>query len=100
MNKILFALILLLPAQAMAENQCILYAQLAEKIMEIRQENVPIHELLSLVDDPDSIKDLAIIAYKIPVKKLQSDKRNAAVEFGNLVFMVCEENKEPEGISL
>lgn len=100
MRNLLFAIALLLPMPVMAEDSCYWLAKLAEQIMELRQQNVPITQILDSVDDPDSIKAIVLMAYKMPMQKLPSKKHDIAVEFGNLFYVVCAENEEPKGISL
>jgi len=100
MNKIIaFTLASLLSMPAFAKDTCIDIAKIAELIMEIRQQNTPITELLSEVENPASIKGMAILAYQQPLQKLDSQKQKAIVDFGSLFYMICSK-KEPEGISL
>lgn len=101
MNKIIpFTLATMLSTPVTASDTCLYVAQLAEAIMEIRQENIPITELLSAVEDPETISGMAILAYKHPLQKMPSAKKEAIVNFGTLFFIVCTENEEPEGIAL
>jgi hypothetical protein len=100
MNKIIaFSLASLLSMPAFASDQCIQIAKIAQLVMEIRQQNTPITELLSGVENPASIKGMAILAYQQPLQKLDSQKQKAIVDFGSLFFIMCSKD-EPEGISL
>ena len=100
MNKLIaFSLASLLSMPAFASDQCIQIAKIAELVMEIRQQNTPITELLSGVENTASIKGMAILAYQQPLQKLDSQKQKAIVDFGSLFFIMCSKD-EPEGISL
>ena len=101
MKAIILALALLAPTAASADT-CTQIAQIAERLMELRQENVPIVDILAMVSDPEAIRDLVVLAYKEPLEKSEYRKRQAAINFGNQFFILCVELEEEkvEGISL
>ena len=101
MKKIIIALAMLAttPLAAAPADECVLISQIAERIMELRQENVPITEVLAMTSSPEVIRDMAILAYKQPLQKLQSDKQRAIVDFGAVFYITCTEIEfEDEGI--
>jgi len=98
-----FILAALLSAPAAAEVDCILIAKVAEKIMEHRQQNMTTTQILDMVEEPEAIRDMVILAYRQPLEKSKERKQEAVVEFGLLFLKVCAESEKEqaqEGIRL
>jgi hypothetical protein len=91
--KISIVSLLFLSAPVSADVEiCTEYADLAERIMQIRQDGVPLSEVLSVGSEPEVkelIKTLALIAYKSPRFYGEDAKGIAVSEFSNKVLLQC-----------
>jgi hypothetical protein len=95
-----FILAALLSTPVMASDRCTMVAELAEVTMELRQQNTPITELLKHPNTSEFSRDIAILAYKQPLGKTDTQKRSAVVEFGLVFLEVCLNAEKEEGIML
>lgn len=97
MLKIKFGIVGLLflstPVLADVET-CTKFASLAERIMQVRQDGVPLSEVLNVGSDPEVkelIKSLALVAYKTPRYYGDEAKSEAITNFSDKALLQCLE---------
>lgn len=67
----------------------------AKMVMRARQTGAPISKVMALVDNSELVKirgvlrAMVILAYNEPQAYSNEDKKRAATEFGNQVYMYC-----------
>lgn len=87
MNKLILTLAILLPTAAMADDDnCEGVGELAQVVMEVRQSNVPISEVIKA---SPGFKKLILEAYKEPVWSAERNKKEAALKFRNKFELAC-----------
>ena len=101
MKKIIAGMILtglLISGNAFAQNtkSCKFLANMAEKVMSARQDNVPMLKLVENFQNselPEHIIEgivyLISMAYSTPRYSTERNKRNAAIDFQNRIFNGC-----------
>lgn len=72
-----------------AVDTCVGYSALAEKIMEMRQENISIADMYSVLKGNDVSIALLKEAYKKPAYSTVVNKQREIDAFKNDTFMVC-----------
>jgi len=93
MRKLIIAIVLSVFSIGASANQneCNTLHRVATKIMEVRQQGVPITQVIEATSSSPSFHGLIREAYKIPLKEYQSGKETAINEFANKVYLVCVE---------
>lgn len=68
---------------------CAKHSELAELIMQLRQDNADMVAMYEAVKDDDVAIAMLNIAYDTPAYSLESNKRNEVAEFKNDIFRAC-----------
>ncbi|SOC51018.1 hypothetical protein SAMN05421509_10177 [Chromohalobacter canadensis] len=95
MKKWLAVLLLALPGVAIAQNHeiCSLESQQAEVIMDLRQSDVPMRDLVGMMKAQgmyDKITEVMVrVAYERPAARTDKYKQRQKVEFGNAFYQDC-----------
>ena len=102
MKKIIAGMILtglLISGNAFAgeKDKCELISTVSGAIMEVRQRNVPIQEVLNLAKEIetefgvsyDALHGLIVYAYKQPRYSTEKNQRNAVTDFKNETYITC-----------
>jgi hypothetical protein len=92
--KIKLALIILLTASTVQagtpEEACKSYHELATSLMDARQSGVSLVKAMSITDRK-FLQDLTIKAYKQPRYRVEENKKRAAEDFANRIYLECYE---------
>jgi len=101
MKKLLLAVVVLgLTGQAVASKEefCAGVSGLAEEIMGVRQNGVPISKLVEAISKLDQepqlkeyTKKIIVTAYDEPRWSTEQHKQQAVTEFGNMTYITCIE---------
>ena len=97
--KILAGVLILLWATSASSEEvsnhdvCSVRSQIAERIMELRQEGMPMREVMDSVDQNSEISDLTIVminmAYGETAARSDRYKQLQKTEFGNAFYQNC-----------
>lgn len=87
MKKLILLIALLLPLSVSAQEHCARNAELAFKIMTIRQNGYPLADILSKVSG--SVRVIVIESYKRKLEKTGTAKEYAAASYRDEIYMLC-----------
>jgi len=95
MKKWMAILVILMPGVVFAQNHdvCSLESQQAEVIMDLRQSNLPMRDLVSMMKAQgmyDKKTEVMVrVAYERPEARSEKYKEKQKVEFGNAFYQDC-----------
>ena len=90
--KYLLTTVLLLTSTVTAQANkelCTAISDNASLIMELRQSNAPLSDVLEVVDGITLLEELVMEAYKEPRYSSDEYQSNAIADFGNLAMLNC-----------
>lgn len=71
------------------EDFCMSYSSLAGVIMESRQSGVSMDKIMDVIKGDDFKEKIVAVAFKIPIKNTNKDKRNVVKSFEHNVLLTC-----------
>ena len=92
MKKLLLTVATLLAVTSTAQadtEKCTFISESAELIMQLRQSNAPIADVLKITEDFEVLLELVIKAYETPRYNSEEYKDNAIIDFSNLAMVSC-----------
>ncbi|MCP3909128.1 MAG: hypothetical protein GY712_14060 [Oceanicoccus sp.] len=95
MKKTILALTLIasMPATAQVSEFCKSIADMAETIMEKRQDGVKMIDMLNLVKDNKLIETIVLDAYDFPKFSINENKQEMVSDFSDRWLMACIKNE-------
>ena len=95
MNKLTFTLLTILTLSFSAQSSdmtkleiCTIVSEQASEIMTYRQSNGSMPELLT-TNTNEAFIEVVVMAYNIPLYRVEKNKRSAIGEFKNDIFLWC-----------
>ena len=92
MKKLLLTVATLLAVTSTAQadtEKCTFISESAELIMQLRQSNAPIADVLKITEDFEILLELVIKAYEAPRYNSEEYKADAVTDFSNLTMVTC-----------